>query len=115
MTLVDYHISYFVLSSCFFTRNCILFSFFFFFLMIRRPPRSTLFPYTTLFRSWMRLRAAPLALLAECTQLSTAWAAWPDYLTILQTAVPAATSSSAGLELAADTWTSFAWMAAATC
>src|SRR2546430_16205860 len=28
-----------------------LFIFFFFFLMIRRPPRSTLFPYTTLFRS----------------------------------------------------------------
>src|SRR6266480_5103269 len=28
-----------------------LFLFFFFFLMIRRPPRSTLFPYTTLFRS----------------------------------------------------------------
>src|SRR2546426_7060800 len=26
--------------------------FFFFFLMIRRPPRSTLFPYTTLFRSY---------------------------------------------------------------
>src|SRR6266700_7281929 len=26
-------------------------SIFFFFLMIRRPPRSTLFPYTTLFRS----------------------------------------------------------------
>src|SRR6266571_5786372 len=30
--------------------NCLWF-FFFFFLMIRRPPRSTLFPYTTLFRS----------------------------------------------------------------
>src|SRR6266513_5473471 len=29
----------------------ITFHFFFFFLMIRRPPRSTLFPYTTLFRS----------------------------------------------------------------
>src|SRR2546422_8140701 len=29
----------------------LLFTFFFFFLMIRRPPRSTLFPYTTLFRS----------------------------------------------------------------
>src|SRR5438874_12365077 len=29
---------------------------FFFFLMIRRPPRSTLFPYTTLFRS---VRACP--------------------------------------------------------
>src|SRR5256885_8789320 len=28
--------------------------FFFFFLMIRRPPRSTLFPYTTLFRSQSR-------------------------------------------------------------
>src|SRR3712207_7345327 len=27
--------------------------FFFFFLMIRRPPRSTLFPYTTLFRSFV--------------------------------------------------------------
>src|ERR1039457_5849447 len=30
------------------------FFFFFFFLMIRRPPRSTLFPYTTLFRSFFR-------------------------------------------------------------
>src|SRR2546430_5535459 len=29
--------------------------FLFFFLMIRRPPRSTLFPYTTLFRSWGEL------------------------------------------------------------
>src|SRR2546430_13372336 len=38
--------------------NC--FHFFFFFLMIRRPPRSTLFPYTTLFRSF---RAANAALL----------------------------------------------------
>src|ERR1051326_9427509 len=34
---------------------------FFFFLMIRRPPRSTLFPYTTLFRS-------PLILLLAQTQ-----------------------------------------------
>src|SRR5690242_20789337 len=32
---------------------------FFFFLMIRRPPRSTLFPYTTLFRSAPPVR--PLA------------------------------------------------------
>src|SRR3712207_8660720 len=31
----------------------------FFFLMIRRPPRSTLFPYTTLFRSPGRARAQP--------------------------------------------------------
>src|SRR2546428_11922870 len=39
---------------------------YFFFLMIRRPPRSTLFPYTTLFRSSDRAsracaRATPLA------------------------------------------------------
>src|SRR3712207_8349603 len=32
---------------------------FFFFLMIRRPPRSTLFPYTTLFRSDGGHRLAP--------------------------------------------------------
>src|SRR2546423_4967492 len=32
-------------------------SFFFFFLMIRRPPRSTLFPYTTLFRSDVHIHA----------------------------------------------------------
>src|SRR3712207_7789129 len=44
---------------------------FFFFLMIRRPPRSTLFPYTTLFRSLVapagqrRLGDEPLLVLAE--------------------------------------------------
>src|SRR3712207_9544061 len=32
---------------------------FFFFLMIRRPPRSTLFPYTTLFRSCPSARPSP--------------------------------------------------------
>src|SRR5919112_3317157 len=37
--------------------SSVLFVFFFFFLMIRRPPRSTLFPYTTLFRSGPRARA----------------------------------------------------------
>src|SRR5574341_94411 len=35
---------------------------FFFFLMIRRPPRSTLFPYTTLFRSWTAARQASLSI-----------------------------------------------------
>src|SRR2546422_2078450 len=40
---------------------------FFFFLMIRRPPRSTLFPYTTLFRS--------LDLVAECEELTRELAA----------------------------------------
>src|SRR3989454_11709434 len=37
--------------------SLIFVSFFFFFLMIRRPPRSTLFPYTTLFRSRLDPRA----------------------------------------------------------
>src|ERR1051326_3209079 len=37
------------------TSNPLPTSLFFFFLMIRRPPRSTLFPYTTLFRSLMVL------------------------------------------------------------
>src|SRR5438874_8816552 len=50
-----------------FFKNSLYFSFFFlFFLMIRRPPRSTLFPYTTLFRSYNRkvfLFRACLALL----------------------------------------------------
>src|SRR2546423_12094160 len=41
-----------VSSRCrFYSFRCCIFIFFFFFLMIRRPPRSTLFPYTTLFRS----------------------------------------------------------------
>src|SRR2546430_13331985 len=46
-------------SSCFAGVSCDLLVFFFFFLMIRRPPRSTLFPYTTLFRSdvWDALRS----------------------------------------------------------
>src|SRR5260363_351417 len=40
---------------------------FFFFLMIRRPPRSTLFPYTTLFRSglWLLGSLACVAFIAE--------------------------------------------------
>src|SRR5438309_11150049 len=36
----------------------------FFFLMIRRPPRSTLFPYTTLFRSKRRISGMALLILA---------------------------------------------------
>src|SRR2546430_9228070 len=46
-----------------------IFFFFFFFLMIRRPPRSTLFPYTTLFRSLcavFRVLGCLLVLLTVC-------------------------------------------------
>src|SRR3989442_7630138 len=45
----------------------------FFFLMIRRPPRSTLFPYTTLFRSIANLRAA-----STNRRVSTAGAGHPE-------------------------------------
>src|SRR5256885_10902643 len=45
---------------------------FFFFLMIRRPPRSTLFPYTTLFRSlYIRSRTGPLVPLASLAGITS--------------------------------------------
>src|SRR2546426_11857702 len=44
--------------------TCLLLTYFlFFFLMIRRPPRSTLFPYTTLFRSVVTLHGMDVVLL----------------------------------------------------
>src|SRR5436853_6473977 len=45
---------------------CLVFSFFF--LMIRRPPRSTLFPYTTLFRSEVAARRRDRAVGARRSQ-----------------------------------------------
>src|SRR2546427_11535972 len=48
----------------------LLLFFFFFFLMIRRPPRSTLFPYTTLFRSRSRPAAGSTSMsFAPTTQV----------------------------------------------
>src|SRR6266581_105722 len=47
-----------------------IFVFLFFFLMIRRPPRSTLFPYTTLFRSGAR----PCVPARRTSRSSSAWA-----------------------------------------
>src|SRR2546422_4599185 len=52
--------------------SLLLFYFFFFFLMIRRPPRSTLFPYTSLFRSrarWEALPACPGSQYPRCERL----------------------------------------------
>src|SRR3712207_8221931 len=43
---------------------------FFFFLMIRRPPRSTLFPYTTLFRSELALHKATARLPLDAIEAS---------------------------------------------
>src|SRR2546430_17482216 len=44
-----------------YTKLLITIDSFFFFLMIRRPPRSTLFPYTTLFRSTVTSTGSPAA------------------------------------------------------
>src|SRR5258708_13963626 len=52
----------------------LLVSFFFFFLMIRRPPRSTLFPYTTLFRSMSRKKVDMLPrLIVPLEHTSNKW------------------------------------------
>src|SRR5216683_5711267 len=56
----------FILALCLVSFVPILFLFFFF-LMIRRPPRSTLFPYTTLFRSQI----------GPCARLGRARRRWP--------------------------------------
>src|SRR5256885_12669634 len=53
---------------------------FFFFLMIRRPPRSTLFPYTTLFRS-VQISAGGLSTTVE-VQVETSCSAWPRLLSL---------------------------------
>src|SRR5256885_13672773 len=50
--------------------------FFFFFLMIRRPPRSTLFPYTTLFRSRGDSTQRPAA---RYRRAPREWLAWTSH------------------------------------
>src|SRR5437764_3777392 len=58
-------------SFCYF----VSFFFLFFFLMIRRPPRSTLFPYTTLFRSvhWAISDSTGTAISTSPSAPSCAW------------------------------------------
>src|SRR5258708_37412170 len=54
-------------------------SFLFFFLMIRRPPRSTLFPYTTLFRSGVsRSQSAPVRIILAVSISSGVTLAWAE-------------------------------------
>src|SRR2546426_6233127 len=53
----------------------------FFFLIIRRPPRSTLFPYTTLFRSLRLARVFPVH--GEDRRVARAHAAQPAGLLLL--------------------------------
>src|SRR5476649_3025828 len=54
---------------------------FFFFLMIRRPPRSTLFPYTTLFRS----RFTPFSIgWRRCSEAGVDWRRSEEHTSELQ-------------------------------
>src|SRR3712207_8831763 len=64
-------------------------SFSFFFLMIRRPPRSTLFPYTTLFRSSEAIDECDiLSALTLYTDLQGADALTLSYINIDEGGVP---------------------------
>src|SRR6266567_6924580 len=60
-------------------RSVFFYLFFFFFLMIRRPPRSTLFPYTTLFRSCPNRRGA-----CACPRRPPAWPRSEEHTSELQ-------------------------------
>src|SRR2546426_8436902 len=48
--------------------------------MIRRPPRSTLFPYTTLFRSWTSTGFLARRARASWARNARAWASWGERL-----------------------------------
>src|SRR5436189_4872844 len=65
---------------------------FFFFLMIRRPPRSTLFPYTTLFRTHVAA-TMPGAVVAVAVAVGDEVAAGQKLLTLeamkMETTIPA--------------------------
>src|SRR5438132_9396484 len=52
---------------------------FFFFLILRRPPRSTLFPYTTLFRSGCGAVSAAFPVRRQSCILGTRWAVFADH------------------------------------
>src|SRR3712207_7631977 len=56
---------------------------YFFFLMIRRPPRSTLFPYTTLFRSSEHISYFPYNIKNAYTLTTTSYHEIPIYSTLL--------------------------------
>src|SRR2546429_2211028 len=58
---------------------------FFFFLMIRRPPRSTLFPYTTLFRSISTTSSAYGSATANRRTIEKEGKIWREFLAILET------------------------------
>src|SRR5256885_16652566 len=88
---------------------------FFFFLMIRRPPRSTLFPYTTLFRSKEMTRkvSAEVDLVHQQTQnqrygSSHIGATAKDISNVVTDAASGVVDIFHGIDKAvADTWNNF--------
>src|SRR5690554_8148887 len=85
----------------------------FFFLMIRRPPRSTLFPYTTLFRSMTRKVSAEVDLVHQQTQnqrygSSHIGATAKDISNVVTDAASGVVDIFHGIDKAvADTWNNF--------
>src|SRR2546425_1883070 len=63
------------LSLLLFAYSSLRLDFIFFFLMIRRPPRSTLFPYTTLFRSPIHIHDEPFMILDRNGRKPSPWEA----------------------------------------
>src|SRR2546429_9896144 len=75
--------------------------------MIRRPPRSTLFPYTTLFRSARTLFATHYheltefaARLPRLRNFNVAVREWHDQIVFLRKIVPGGTDKSYGIQVA---------------
>src|ERR1044072_9740503 len=72
--------------------------------MIRRPPKSTLFPYTTLFRSWLLAGRPHILGRVMNRRLYRKWARWLLPLLVARAFLPVgfmlATSQADGLQLA---------------
>ena len=90
--------------------NLVLFILLFFFLMIRRPPRSTLFPYTTLFRSQLKV-AIRYYSASVCVFLLFVILRTIKHLPLFHLLVPKLMKSISTVEMAKETyWDSmFSW------
>src|SRR3712207_9376684 len=76
--------------------------------MIRRPPRSTLFPYTTLFRSVVRLLSARLdELVAEDREVLRAGLATARWITVDDTAARHARRDGVTTQIGDDRFAAF--------
>src|SRR6266853_1207214 len=78
----------------------------FFFLMIRRPPRSTLFPYTTLFRSSSSRRTSAGA--PSAITIAAGWTA--NSLPSIPKSSPSSNAARCAISWLPRTWTRLGWM-----